>query len=204
MEPTFDLMIISDGGPDLVARCARALESAPPGRVALQLRERTLDDASLCALGRTLRALTRARGAPLLVNDRLDLVRAIAADGVHLPERGCSPREARARLGSDALVGVSRHDARGLAEAADAGADYATLSPVHAVEGKAPPLGIAGFSAMCRAARLPVYALGGVRVADAAALREAGARGVAVIREVLAAQDPAAATRLLIEAFERR
>ena len=204
MRPAFALMIISDGGPDLLSRCARALAGAPRGRVAVQLRERTLDDAALYALGHALRALTHAHGALLLVNDRIDVARGIKADGVHLPERNCSPRDARALLGAEALVGVSRHDARGLAESAEQGADYATLSPVHAVEGKAPPLGISGFSVICRAARLPLYALGGVRVEDAAALREGGARGVAVIREVLGAADPAARTRQLIAAFERR
>jgi len=204
MRPAFDLMIISDGGPDLVARCQRALAGALPGRVALQLRERTLDEPALHALGHALRAITHTHGVLLLVNDRIDLARAIKADGVHLPERNCSPRKARSQLGTEALVGVSRHDARGLAESADEGADYATLSPVHAVEGKAPALGIAGFAALCRAAQLPVYALGGVRVEDVPALREAGARGIAVIREVLAAADPAARTGQLIRAFDRR
>ncbi|MET0341001.1 MAG: thiamine phosphate synthase [Polyangiales bacterium] len=204
MRPAFDLMIISDGGPELVVRCARALAGAAPGRVALQLREPARAVRERIALGRALRALTRTHGSLLLINGDVDLARDLDADGVHLPERGLDPREARAQLGTHALVGASRHDAEGLARAAAAGADYATLSPVHAVDGKAPPLGIAGFSAICRDARLPVYALGGVGVGDVAALVEGGARGVAVIREVLAAPDPAAQTCALLGALSPR
>lgn len=204
MPPSFDLMIISDGGPDLPSRCAKALRGAAPGRVAVQLREPDRDPHARLALARALRALTREHGALLLINADVALARAVGADGVHLPERAIDPREARAQLGPHALVGASRHDAAGLARAAAAGADYATLSPVHAVAGKAPPLGVAGFARLCRQARLPVYALGGVTVDDVAALREGGAHGVAVIREVLAAPCPEARTRALLGAFGPR
>jgi thiamine-phosphate pyrophosphorylase len=203
MHPPFDLMIISDEGPDLLARIARAIAEVPPDRVAVQLRERALRDPELHVLGHTLRALTRARGVRLLVNARVDLAKAIEADGVHLPEAGTSPRSARERLGATALIGVSRHDEAGLAQAAAQAADYATLSPVHAVAGKAPPLGIDGFAAIARRTSLPLLALGGVRLADIAALKAAGAHGIAVMREVLSAPFPGARAAALIAALTR-
>jgi thiamine-phosphate pyrophosphorylase len=195
----FDLLIVSDGQPCLPARVAQALAAAEPGRVAVLLREPQRRAAELLALAATLRALTLAHGALLLISDRVDVALAAQADGVQLPEAGFSPQVARALLGPAALIGVSRHDAAGLSSAARDGADYATLSPVHVVPEKAAPLGHAGFAHALRDARshegatsLPVYALGGVRAVDVSGLVQAGARGVAVMREVLAAADPAA------------
>jgi len=92
----------------------------------------------------------------------------------------------------------------GLEAAAARGADFATLSPVHAVEGKGKPLGLKGFAAEVQRAPLPVYALGGVTRDDVAALRDAGAHGIAVMREVLAAPDPHARTKELLESLARR
>lgn len=201
MHPPFDLMIISDQGPDLLARMTRALSDVPPDRVAVQLRERTLDDAAWRALALALRGLTRARGVRLLVNGPIDAAKAIDADGVHLPEAGLSVREARAAIGPSAIVGASRHDRAGILRAAAEGADYATLSPVHAVVGKAPPLGIDGFGLVAASAPIPIFALGGVQVADVAALRAVGAHGVAVIREVLSDPAPGARTAALITAL---
>lgn len=199
--PPFDLMLVSDGKPALTARIEAALRAGSQQRIAVQLRERSLPSAQLLVLARELRALTRAHEALLLVNDRVDVAIAVGADGVQLPETGLPPDLVRGLLGREAWIGASRHDAAGLASAARQGADFATLSPLHEVAGKGPALGFAGFSALLRAAPLPVYALGGVRRDDVRALRQAGARGVAVMREVLSADDPRASTQQLLSAF---
>lgn len=199
--PLFELLIITDGASELLSRVERALLGAEPVRVALMLRRPGATASELLALALPLRALTRALGVALLVNDRIDVALAVGADGVHLPEVSFPPEVARQLLGPDAYLGASRHDAAGLASAHPSVLDYATLSPVHAVEGKAPPLGIDGFARLAKHARLPLFALGGVGELDVAPLREAGAYGVAVIREVLDARDPAMSTRRLLEAL---
>jgi thiamine-phosphate pyrophosphorylase len=199
--PSFDLILVTDEGPDLIGRLTRALGGTIGGdagpRVAVQLRARA-PSRTLWELGRELRQLTRAHQAALLINDRIDVALAVEADGVHLPEAGLPLEVARKLLGSQRWIGASRHDLKGLFEAARQGADYATLSPVHEVPGKGPPLGITGFGRAAGAARLPVYALGGVRASDVSELCRAGARGVAVMREVLAAADPGAAVSELL------
>ena len=125
---------------------------------------------------------------PLLMHRRPDLARLVGAAGVHLPERGLPIPRARALLGDEALIGVSRHDGPGLAGAI--GADYATLSPLYAVPGKNPPLGVGGF----RRARamappgLAVLALGGLSVRTCEAAFEATADGIAVLRGALDAR----------------
>jgi thiamine monophosphate synthase len=105
-------------------------------------------------------------------------------------------------LGERALIGVSCHDAAGLAAAASGGATFATLSPVFPSPNKGKPLGLPSFSALVRAANLPIYALGGVAVQEARALKAAGASGLAVISAVFSSQDPAAAVAGLLAAWQ--
>lgn len=200
----FDLLIVSDARPRLLARVEQALHEVQPGRVALLLREPQRTTRALLELADTMRALTRRHGARLLLSDRIDVALAVGADGVQLPEASFSPGVARTLLGPRALIGVSRHTREGLLSAAAAGADYATLSPVHPVDGKAPPLGLAGFSAAIAGVALPVFALGGVRHDDVAALRTGGAHGIAVMREVLASDRPAVSVARLLAALAPR
>lgn len=200
--PAFDVIVISDGLPEPLPRLARVLEGASPGRCAVLVRERALAAAALLALVRALRPLTRERQVALLVSDRVDVALLGEADGVHLPESGLSADQARRLLGPERLVGVSRHDAAGVRAASAQGADYATLSPVYPSPGKGSPLQMAGFGAIARASALPLYALGGVGAHAVAELVQAGAAGVAVMREVMAAADPARALRGLLRALD--
>ncbi|MET0286638.1 MAG: thiamine phosphate synthase [Polyangiales bacterium] len=199
----FDLLIVTDAKPNLRERVDLALSRTSPGRVALLMREPQLSTRELVTLGRALRASADERGALLLVSDRVDVALAIDADGVQLPEHGFAPEVARSMLGAHALIGVSRHQRGSLLEAAARGADYATLSPVHTVPDKAPPLGLDGFARAIAGASVPVYALGGIRSEDVGPLLARGARGISVMRAVLAADDPALATRRLLDALAR-
>ncbi|MFW5926249.1 MAG: thiamine phosphate synthase [Myxococcota bacterium] len=202
------LLLITDpslGDPVAATRAALAAlpsGAAAAGRVAVQLRAKDRGGRALVALGRGLRAVTAERGVPLLVNGRLDVAHAVSADGVHLPEAGVTPAEARTILGPDALVGASRHDGAGVARAAAEGADYATLGPFAATPGKGPPLGPDRFAAIAREATLPVLALGGVGAREVPAARAAGAHGVAVIRAVYGDPDPGAALTALLAALD--
>jgi thiamine-phosphate pyrophosphorylase len=199
----FDLLLITDPAAPLgLAGSVRAALAAPaPGRLAVQLRAKQLSAPERLSLARELRALTRAAGAALLVNSDLEAALAVGAEGVQLPE-GHSLLEARARLGPGACIGVSCHDAAGLERAAAGGASFATLSPVFASANKGTPLGVARFARLVAAAHLPVYALGGVQAADARALRQAGARGLAVISAVFASQQPSAAVAALLAGWD--
>lgn len=118
----------------------------------------------------------------LLINHDIDLARELGV-GVHL--RAAQLRELHDRpLPTDAWVGASCHDAEELELAARLGVDFATLSPLRATASHpgASPLGWERFAALVAAARLPVYALGGVGPADVERVRAACAQGVAGIR----------------------
>jgi thiamine-phosphate pyrophosphorylase len=129
---------------------ALALEGA--GVEALVVREPDLTDSALLELARALVSALEGRAMRVLVNDRLDVALAAGAHGVHLKSNGMDPRTARAvaeaRLGAGAsrfLIGRSCHAGREVAEAARAGADHVTLSPLAASPGKR-PLGWEGFA----------------------------------------------------------
>lgn len=202
--PVPRLMIITDPEtPGGVLEAVRAaLGGAGGPRVAVQLRDKSAPARRLVELGRALRETTSEADATLLVNGRADVARAVRADGVHLPEGGLPPHEARAVLGEGALVGASCHDAAGLARAAEEGADYATLAPLSAVPGKGPALGLDRFAALLADARLPVLALGGIDAETVPSALAAGASGVAVIRAVLHRADPAAAACDLLRVLD--
>jgi thiamine-phosphate pyrophosphorylase len=168
---------------------------------AVQLRERDLTTRALLALAHDLRTLTAARAALLLINDRIDVALACEADGVHLPGNSFAVADARALLGPERLIGVSTHGAEEVAAAAAAGADFAVFGPVFETPSKrdfGPPRGLDELGAACAGTRMPVLAIGGIDAKTAAAVRARGAAGVAVIRAILSAGDPALAARTLL------
>lgn len=139
----------------------------------ISLREKDLSPGERIGVLEGLLALTRPADATLSVHDDLAAAEALGL-GLHLPD-GADLAAARARLGPGALIGISAHDAGGLARAA-IGASYVTLSPVFATMSKpdARPLGPDTFNKLAAAAPLPVLALGGINASNAAQCRGAG------------------------------
>ena len=203
MAVDFRLYLITDRrqapGGDLLAAVGRALEG---GVRAVQLREKDLPGRELYGLAAALRRLTARHGAKLLVNDRVDVALAAEADGVHLGVASIPPKEARRLLGPGALVGCSTHNLGEVAEAEAGSADFVTFGPVYATPSKAvygPPVGIAALRSACAAARIPVFALGGVGPGNVPEVLGAGAWGIGAISALLAARDPFAAARELAD-----
>jgi thiamine-phosphate pyrophosphorylase len=95
----------------------------------LSLREKDLPPDERVALLRRLVLLGRPYGATVTVHDDIEAALAAGAAGVHLPDSG-DVREARARLGGAALIGISSHNLEAAKLASEAGADYASLSPI--------------------------------------------------------------------------
>jgi thiamine-phosphate pyrophosphorylase len=205
--PAFRLYLVTDrrgtGGRPLEAVLEGCLGAGLP---AVQLREKDLPAGELARLATDLLALTRRHGARLLVNDRADVALAVGADGVHLPATGLPPAAARRVIGPTRLLGVSTHTAAEVEAAAAAGADFAVFGPVYDTPSKrtdGEPQGLDRLAAACRRSSLPVLAIGGVTAERVGEVRAAGAAGVAVIRALLGAGDPARATKALLAACER-
>lgn len=183
-------------GRDLADVVGAAVEG---GARTVLLREKDLAPDERRALARPLGEMLGAVGGRLLVAGDVGLAREVGAAGVHLAAADPWPSpEDRAGL----LVGRSCHSVDDLRSALTHGADYATLSPIWpspSKPGYGPALGPERLAAACAAVpALPVVALGGVTPERAAACRSAGAAGVAVMGEVMRADDPAACVRALL------
>jgi len=198
----FSLYLITDrmqtAGRALPAVVADALRG---GLRSVQLREKDLTAGQLFDLAVELRKLTREFGARLLINDRIDVALAVAADGVHLGKASLPVSEARRLLGSERLIGYSAHSADEALQAELGGADFVTLGPVYRTPSKAlygEPLGVSALSDATSVVNIPVFALGGVKQTSVAEVLSAGARGVALISAIMAASNPKFETELLL------
>ena len=169
------------------------------------LREKDLPaDERLELLG-ALVSLGRRFGASVTVHEDVEAAVATGAGGVHLPGGG-NPAAAR-RLLPSGLIGVSAHSPQEAAAQLAAGAGYATLSPIFLTQSKPGYGPVVGLDALAEAARLapgPVVALGGIDDGNIAACLAAGARGIAVMGEIMRAADPEAATGRLLAALGPR
>ena len=201
----FSLYLVTDrhktGGRPLVPLLREALGA---GLRAIQLRERDLGSRPLLALAEDSLRAARAAGAKVLINDRVDLVMALGADGVHLRSSSLPVRAVRRLLGPDGLIGVSVHAADEVVQVEAEGADFAVLGPIYETPSKLPygrPIGVQPIEEAVRRSRLPVFAIGGITPERVGDVRRAGASGVAVIASILGAESVASATRAFPDAL---
>jgi thiamine-phosphate pyrophosphorylase len=172
----------------------RALDA---GDVAsLQLRLKDVPDGDILRAGEILMPIAQSRDVAFIVNDRPDLARILRADGVHVGQEDASYDEAREIVGKDAIVGVTCHDSRELAfTAGEAGADYVAFGAFFPTTTKEPKSSadIELLQWWAETMTVPVVAIGGITVANAAPLVAAGADFLAVSAGVWAHPDGAAA-----------
>lgn len=172
---------------------------------AVQLREKDLPTRPLLALARELTDLARAYGARVLVNDRVDVCLAAGSAGVHLPAAGLAASTARGLVGADRLIGVSAHSADEAARAEEDGADFIVLGPIFETASKRVfglPIGLSELERARMRCRVPLFGIGGITKDRVRDVLKAGARGVAVIGSVMAADDVERASRELLRALE--
>ena len=186
-------------------RFEAAVEAAlAGGAAALQYRDKTDDRARRARQAEVLVAACRRRGALAIINDDPALAAACGADGVHLGGDDDDPAAARARLGPDAVIGVSCYDRLDRAHAARAaGADYVAFGRVHPSTTK-PGGPVAPLELLGRARTetgLAVCAIGGITVERAPALIAAGADLLAVIDDLFGADDTRARAARYADAF---
>ena len=174
-------------------------EAVRGGASCVQLREKHLDTRPFVERARALKALLAPLRVPLIVNDRVDVALAAGADGVHVGQSDMPPQDVR-RLMPHALIGLSVENAEQVRAALGQPVDYLGVSPVFTTPSKhdtAPALGLGGLAALRALTDLPLIAIGGIDLDNAAQVIAAGADGLAVVRALCAAPDPAQAARTL-------
>jgi thiamine-phosphate diphosphorylase len=169
----------------------------------VQLREKEWPSGRLLPLAERLRARCREAHVTFVVNDRLDLALALAADGVHLGQEDLPPRVARPILRPGMLLGVSTHSVEQARTAQAAGADYVAVGAMFPTATK-PDFELVGPDLVRKLRaeiRVPLIGIGGLTPDNVGDVIRAGAAGVAVISAVCAADDPERATRRFVEAI---
>ncbi|SLN04221.1 Thiamin-phosphate pyrophosphorylase [Brachybacterium faecium] len=187
-----------------------AAAAAAAGAGVVQVRAKDVPTAELLQLVLAVAEAVRAAnpGTRVLVDDRADVAaaarrRGAAVHGVHLGQDDLPVTDARALLGPDALIGLTTGTLE-LVRAAEAvrdQVDYLGAGPFRLTPTKdsgRPPLGIEGYRALTAASSLPIVAIGDVTPEDAPALVQAGAAGVALVRAVMDAPDPARTVRTVL------
>ncbi|MBP2674909.1 MAG: thiamine-phosphate pyrophosphorylase [Deltaproteobacteria bacterium] len=169
------------------------------GADVIQLRDKTADSGTLYRVAVAMRKLTLEAKIPLIVNDRLDIALAVDADGLHVGQDDLPASVARRLLGPGKILGVSTETPQEALQAEKDGADYLGVGPIFEARGtkadagepKGPAM-IAPIRAKCR---LPIVAIGGIKAGNARSVLEAGADAVAVISDIVAADDIEQAAR---------
>ena len=130
--------------------------------------------------------------ALFIMNDRVDIAYAANADGVHLGQDDMPIKEARETLGKDKIIGVTVHDENEAARAIKMGADYLGVSPIFSTSTKldaGPPAGISLIKKIKTIATVPLIAIGGINLSNAAEVIEAGADALCAISATVSADD---------------
>jgi thiamine-phosphate pyrophosphorylase len=194
--------------PPLYAILDPSLMAQPMSRVAdslvnagvnlVQLRDKRSSPRAIYHQAKEMAAQLVNSGVRLIVNDRADIAAMCGASGVHLGQDDLPVEEARAICGKALWVGVSTHNLVQLRDADRTSADYIAVGPIFPTgtkENPDPVVGIDFLRAARQRTRKPLVAIGGITVESAADVFRAGADSVAVIRDLLAAPDPASRAR---------
>ncbi len=198
----FTLYLIADTGniqKNLIPSVRKAMDG---GVKAVQLRGKNLSARELFRIGEKLRRLTEERSVKLFVNDRIDVAMTLDADGIHLGQTSLPVALVRKISGGRFMIGVSTHNLREAREAEAGGADFITFGPVFETSSKlafGPPVGLRKLANVTREIKIPVFAIGGIKIKDVKRVVENGARGVAVISAILCSGSVHAAAAGVVE-----
>ncbi len=151
-----------------------------------------------------LRAMTREAGAAFIVNDDIDLALLVGADGVHVGQEDLPLEAVRSLVGENMAIGLSTHSPEQALAAEARGADYIGVGPIFATQTKedvCAPVGFEYLDFVVRNLNLPFVAIGGIKEHNLREVATHGARCMALVTEITAAEDIrgkiAALTRIL-------
>ena len=162
----------------------------------LQLRAKHLSGSEFLDLASAVVVLAHSAQAQVIVNDRADIARLAGADGVHVGQDDLAPASVRAIVGDAAIVGLSTHTTEQVEQAVVEPVTYIAVGPVFGTATKDTGHAPVGLEMVREAARrtsargLPLVAIGGITIENAASVLEAGAASVAVIGDLLSTGNP--------------
>lgn len=181
-------------------------EAIVGGVTMVQLRNKKSVDFELVKQARALAPICHIANIPLIINDDIEAAKIVGADGLHIGQRDISCAEARAVLGSDAIVGVSASNVDEAMAAQKDGASYIIAGPIFRGyrddsaerSEESSVIGVSVLEDICSAVEIPVIASGGVTPQNIPELSGSRAIGVASVSSILAAQNIEHAARELV------
>jgi thiamine-phosphate pyrophosphorylase len=158
----------------------------------LQMREKDKTQEELCKIGSELTKLCRKNGVLFIVNDDPNLAKEVDADGLHIGQSDLVRypiKKIRGIIGEDKLIGLSTHSLEQFKQANESGLDYVSFGPIFPTKTKDYFIGTSEVENVLRIALKPVVFIGGINVSNVEDLLQKGARNIALIRDIVQAED---------------
>ena len=170
------------------------------GVTIIQLREKNLTTNQYYQLAKQVKEITDAYQVPLIIDDRLDVCLAVDAAGLHIGDDELPVSVARQVLGPEKILGVTAKTVKRALEAETSGADYLGTGAIFPTTTKenAPITLISTLKTICQTVAIPVVAIGGLTSENIDQLAETGIAGVAVVRDLMQAEDIEAKTQAFL------
>ena len=170
------------------------------GVTIVQLREKNLTTNQYYQLAKQVKEITDAYQVPLIIDDRLDICLAVDAAGLHIGDDELPVSVARQVLGPEKILGVTAKTIKRALEAETSGADYLGTGAIFPTTTKenAPITLISTLKTICQTVAIPVVAIGGLTSEDIDQLMGTGIAGVAVVRDLMQAEDIEAKTQAFL------
>lgn len=170
------------------------------GVTIIQLREKNLTTNQYYHLAKQVKEITDAYQVPLIIDDRLDICLAVDAAGLHIGDDELPVSVARQVLGPDKILGVTAKTVKRALEAEESGADYLGTGAIFPTTTKenAPITLISTLKTICQRVAIPVVAIGGLTSENIDQLIGTGIAGVAVVRDLMQAEDIEAKTQAFL------
>ena len=170
------------------------------GVTIVQLREKNLTTNQYYQLAKQVKEITDAYQVPLIIDDRLDVCLAVDAAGLHIGDDELPVSVARQVLGPEKILGVTAKTVKRALEAEKGGADYLGTGAIFPTTTKenAPITLISTLKTICQRVAIPVVAIGGLTSENIEQLIDTGIAGVAVVRDLMQAEDIEAKTQAFL------
>ena len=170
------------------------------GVTIVQLREKNLTTNQYYQLAKQVKEITDAYQVPLIIDDRLDVCLAVDASGLHIGDDELPVSVARQVLGPEKILGVTAKTVKRALEAEEGGADYLGTGAIFPTTTKenAPITLISTLKDICQTVSIPVVAIGGLTSENIDQLIGTGIAGVAVVRDLMQAEDVEAKTQAFL------
>ena len=170
------------------------------GVTIVQLREKNLTTNQYYQLAKQVKEITDSYQVPLIIDDRLDVCLAVDAAGLHIGDDELPVSVARQVLGPDKILGVTAKTVKRALEAEEGGADYLGTGAIFPTTTKenAPITLISTLKTICQRVAIPVVAIGGLTSENVDQLIGTGIAGVAVVRDLMQAEDIEAKTQAFL------